>query len=144
VLLFRSVTDDRLRAAAQCGAVGFVEQDADPASIGRAIVAAARGDALVSAEIIGAFTGSVSFSPAEDSLTAREQEVRALVEEGLPDKQIAARLDISVKTVEKHVGSILRKTHAANRTALARRSGLRAAAAPHAVDRHVDVEGIPT
>ena len=43
-----------------------------------------------------------------DHLTAREKQVRALVERGLPDKQIAADLEISVKTVEKHVGAILR------------------------------------
>ena len=46
------------------------------------------------------------------------------VERGLPDKQIAADLQISVKTVEKHVGAILRKTGASNRTMLASRSAL--------------------
>ena len=54
------------------------------------------------------------------ALTLREREVRALVEQGLPDKQIASLLRISVKTVEKHVGAILRKTGARNRTMLAR------------------------
>lgn len=54
------------------------------------------------------------------ALTLREREVRALVEQGLPDKQIASLLQISVKTVEKHVGAILRKTGARNRTMLAR------------------------
>lgn len=53
-------------------------------------------------------------------LTLREREVRALVEQGLADKQIATRLAISVKTVEKHVGAVLRKTGARNRTMLAR------------------------
>ena len=56
-------------------------------------------------------------------LTPREREVRALVSHGLPDKQIAERLHISVKTVEKHVGSALRKTGARNRTELAAISG---------------------
>ena len=59
-----------------------------------------------------------------DHLTVREKQVRALDERGLPDKQIAADLQISVKTVEKHVGAILRKTGAANRTMLASRSAL--------------------
>jgi DNA-binding CsgD family transcriptional regulator len=54
------------------------------------------------------------------ALTLREQEVRELVEQGLADKQIATRLRISAKTVEKHVGAILRKTGARNRTVLAR------------------------
>ena len=52
-------------------------------------------------------------------MTPRETQVRNLVSRGLPDKQIAERLHISVKTVEKHVGSALRKTGARNRTELA-------------------------
>ncbi|TKV28542.1 response regulator transcription factor [Arthrobacter sp. NamB2] len=52
------------------------------------------------------------------SLTARGLEVRDLVAEGLADKQIATRLAISVKTVEKHVSAMLRKTGAHNRTML--------------------------
>jgi DNA-binding NarL/FixJ family response regulator len=55
-------------------------------------------------------------------LTTREAQVRGLVEQGLQDKQIATQLGISVKTVEKHVGAVLRKTGAPNRTALARLS----------------------
>ncbi len=55
----------------------------------------------------------------EDTLTPREREVRALVERGWQDKQIASTLGISFKTVEKHVGTILRKTGARNRTQLA-------------------------
>ena len=121
VLLIDSVADDRVRAAAQIGAVGFVGHDADPAVLARSIVAAARGDALVTTEFLSRFTASFT-SPIADSLTAREREVRALVERGLPDKHIAAELSISVKTVEKHVGSILRKTGAANRTMLAGQS----------------------
>jgi DNA-binding NarL/FixJ family response regulator len=54
--------------------------------------------------------------PAE--LTDREREVYQLVRRGLRDKQIAEELVISVKTVEKHVGAMLRKTGARNRTEL--------------------------
>jgi DNA-binding NarL/FixJ family response regulator len=125
VLLIGSVGDDRVRAAAQIGAVGFVEHDADPAALARSLVAAARGDSLVTAEFLSRFTASLSASHDDDHLTAREREVRALVERGLPDKQIAAELDISAKTVEKHVGAILRKTGAANRTMLAGQSAHR-------------------
>ena len=57
----------------------------------------------------------------EAALTEREREVRVLMEQGLPDKLIAERLVLSVKTVEKHVGAVLRKTGARNRTELARR-----------------------
>ena len=124
VLLIESVTDDRVRAAAQVGAAGFIEHDAEPAALARSIVAAARGDLLVTAEFLSRFTASLASTP-DDRLTAREREVRTLVERGLPDKQIAAELRISVKTVEKHVGAILRKTGAANRTVLAGQSAHR-------------------
>ena len=55
------------------------------------------------------------------TLTQRESEVRTLLEQGLADKQIATRLNISVKTVEKHVGAVLRKEHAHSRTELVAR-----------------------
>ena len=61
----------------------------------------------------------------------------ALVEQGLQDKQIAVELGISVKTVEKHVGAVLRKTRSPNRTALAHRAAVRSI--PERVGR-----GIPT
>ena len=55
----------------------------------------------------------------EPALTERERQVRGLMEQGLPDKVIAERLVLSVKTVEKHAGAVLRKTGARNRTELA-------------------------
>lgn len=123
VLLIGSVGDDRLAGATGVGAAGFVEADADSAAIARTVVAAARGDLLLSPEILSRF--SVSLTGGPEPLTAREREVRALVDQGMPDKAIAAELHISVKTVEKHVGSLLRKTGAANRTALAGLSSAR-------------------
>jgi signal transduction histidine kinase/DNA-binding NarL/FixJ family response regulator len=126
VLIVDSVSDDRVRDAAQGGAVGFVTHDVDPGGLARAIVAAARGDSLMTAELFSHF--SAIPSPDLDGgepLTMREREVRALVESGLPDKKIAAEMQISVRTVEKHVGSILRKTGAPNRTSLAIKSALR-------------------
>lgn len=118
VLLIDSFTDERVRTAAQIGAVGFVENDAEPDALARALVAAARGDSLLPAEFLSALT-SAHGPIVPDHLTVREREVRALVEQGLPDKRIATELHISVKTVEKHVGSVLRKTGAQNRTVLA-------------------------
>ena len=59
-------------------------------------------------------------------LSEREREVLGLLERGLPDRRIAAALSISVKTVEKHVGAILRKTGAQNRTEAALRGRERA------------------
>ena len=58
-----------------------------------------------------------------EDLTEREREVRELMEQGLPDQVIAERLVLSVKTVEKHAGAVLRKTGARNRTELAALAG---------------------
>ena len=123
VLLIHDLDDERVRGAARIGAVGFVEHEADPGDLARAVVAAARGDSLMTADFLSRFAATL-VNETGDHLTAREKQVRALVERGLPDKQIAADLQISVKTVEKHVGAILRKTGAANRTMLASRSAL--------------------
>jgi DNA-binding CsgD family transcriptional regulator len=85
--------------------------------------AATGGD--VDRRAIGESDGNPEAGPRElgdwtqDALTPREREVRALVERGWQDKQIASTLGISFKTVEKHVGTILRKTGARNRTQLA-------------------------
>jgi DNA-binding NarL/FixJ family response regulator len=52
-------------------------------------------------------------------LTAREEDVLALVEAGLPNRAIAERLFLSARTVEKHVERLLAKTGQANRGQLA-------------------------
>jgi DNA-binding CsgD family transcriptional regulator len=51
-------------------------------------------------------------------VTDRERDVLGLVAEGLANKEIAGRLGISPRTVEKHVESLLRKTGARSRTQL--------------------------
>jgi DNA-binding NarL/FixJ family response regulator len=53
-------------------------------------------------------------------LTAREQEVLALLSEGLPDKKISRRLSISERTVHHHVSAVLSKIGVWSRTAAAR------------------------
>jgi DNA-binding NarL/FixJ family response regulator/signal transduction histidine kinase len=116
VVVADSPTADEVRAAARAGAVGYVSTSSDPDLIARVVVAAARGESLIDSAHLRQLTGPAATA---DALTSREREVRALVKRGLPDKQIATALGISVKTVEKHVGSLLRKTGAQNRTMLA-------------------------
>ena len=73
-----------------------------------------------------AATGARGWGPAHDvineTLTPREIQVLELLAEGLPNKAIAARLDISDQTVKFHVSSICAKLGASNRTAAVRRA----------------------
>jgi DNA-binding NarL/FixJ family response regulator/signal transduction histidine kinase len=112
--------DDLLKEAVHAGARGCVGSDLDGPGLVRAVLAATRGDVLLTESVLRRFADRGR--PAPDPLTEREREVRSWVERGLPDKKIASALGISVKTVEKHVGAVLRKTGAPNRTALAHRS----------------------
>ena len=57
-------------------------------------------------------------------VTPREQEVWTSLAEGLTNKQIASRLTLSPRTIEKHVENLLRKTGTRTRTELARAPGL--------------------
>jgi DNA-binding NarL/FixJ family response regulator/two-component sensor histidine kinase len=98
------------------GAHGCVETSADGAALARAVAAAARGESIVPCGEV--WEGRLTSEPNAEGLTAREREVRALVQQGLPDRAIAERLVIAVKTVEKHVGAVLRKTGAHSRSEL--------------------------
>jgi DNA-binding NarL/FixJ family response regulator len=86
----------------------------------------ADGDAVFSPRLAGfvldAFrAGERVHSDAElDELTAREREVLQLIARGYRYKEIAARLHLSVKTVESHVSSVLRKLQLSSRHELTR------------------------
>lgn len=98
------------------GAHGCVETSADGPALAGAVAAAARGESIVPRGEV--WEGRLASDPNTSGLTAREREVRALVQQGLPDRAIAERLVIAVKTVEKHVGAVLRKTGARSRSEL--------------------------
>jgi signal transduction histidine kinase/DNA-binding NarL/FixJ family response regulator len=114
------VGDERLVASAmRAGARGCVDMGADGPELARAIIAAGRGQAILSGAVLGQLHRGLRDDEPGATLTEREQQVRSLMEQGLPDKLIAEQLVLSVKTVEKHAGAVLRKTGARNRTELA-------------------------
>jgi len=101
--------------ALAAGATCCVTASVDGPTLANAVLSASRGQTVAPrAEV-----WESRLVAEEGGLTSRQREVRALLEQGLPDKAIAQRLVISVKTVEKHVGAVLRKTGARNRTELA-------------------------
>jgi signal transduction histidine kinase/DNA-binding NarL/FixJ family response regulator len=116
--------DAGVTALLRAGARGCVDVNADGPALAQAVIAAGRGQAVLSVAALRHLSDGSS-EGAPSPLTPREREVRALVEEGLSDKVIAERLVISVKTVEKHVGALLRKTGAHSRTEVAARGRVR-------------------
>jgi DNA-binding NarL/FixJ family response regulator/signal transduction histidine kinase len=111
--------DDLVADAMRAGARGCVDLGATGPQLAQAVVAAGRGQAILSDVVLGQLHRGMR----TDDLTEREREVRELMEQGLPDRAIAQRLVLSVKTVEKHAGAVLRKTGARNRTELAALAG---------------------
>ncbi|WP_405144680.1 response regulator transcription factor [Sphaerisporangium sp. NBC_01403] len=108
------------------GARGYVTKTISGRELTDAIVRVSEGDAVFSPRLAGfvldafASTEAPSIDPELDSLTTREREVLRLIARGYAYKEIAKELFISVKTVETHVSSVLRKLQLSNRHELSR------------------------
>ncbi len=100
----------------RAGARGYVGKDVSEDELVRAVRSAFRGETMLSGAAADRLHAHLNGEGGSPPLTEREQDVLRLLERGSSDREIAASLGISVKTVEKHVGSILRKTGAHNRT----------------------------
>ena len=115
------------RQAWTAGARALLRRDAEPSRIAAALAAAVHGFAVIEPDFAEALRSSLpdrapSLSEGAgraalvEPLTPRELEVLRLIAEGLPNKTIAARLDISEHTVKFHVNTILGKLGVASRT----------------------------
>jgi DNA-binding NarL/FixJ family response regulator len=113
-------------ATIRAGARGYVTKTIGPDELVDAIAAVASGDAVFSPRLAGfvldAFAGAAppSTDPDLEQLTPREREVLRLIARGYAYKEVARDLEISVKTVESHVSSVLRKLQLSSRHQLAR------------------------
>lgn len=114
-------------AVIRAGARGYVTKAIATEELIDAIERVAAGDAVFSPRLAGfvldAFGGDISLAeidPELDRLTNREQEVLRLLARGYTYKEVGARLTISVKTVETHASSVLRKLQLSNRNELTR------------------------
>jgi len=110
----------------RAGARGYVTKTISGAELEDAIERVAQGDAVFSPRLAGfvldAFrAGEPLGGDVElDNLTSREREVLQLIARGYRYKEIAARLHLSIKTVEAHVSSVLRKLQLTSRHELSR------------------------
>lgn len=115
-------------AVIRAGARGYVTKTIATPDLVDAIVRVAGGDAAFSPRLAGfvldafgaARTDMVGTDSELDSLTEREFEVMRLIARGFAYKEIASELYISVKTVESHVSSVLRKLQLSNRYELSK------------------------
>lgn len=106
----------------RAGARGYVTKSISGQELVEAIERVATGDAVFSPRLAGfvldAFSGSIDVASIDedlDRLSQREREVLKLIARGYSYKEIAKELFISVKTVETHVSSVLRKLQLSNR-----------------------------
>jgi two-component system response regulator NreC len=107
------------------GALGYVPKRAAPDDLVRAIRAASQGHVFLFSSVASLLASDI-LSRLEsgeedidnDVLTAREREVLVLIAEGLMNREIAERLMISVKTVERHRENIMNKLNLHSRTEL--------------------------
>jgi DNA-binding NarL/FixJ family response regulator len=133
VVLTTYADDESIIGALQAGALGYLTKDATRAEIGRAIQAAAAGQAVldpgVQRRLLSAAAGRPAQAPAaapiargagatlpgDDDLTPREAEVLRLIAAGQSNREIARTLYVSEATVKTHVNRIFAKTGSRDR-----------------------------
>jgi len=114
----------RVGEALRAGARGYVVKDAPPDDILRAIEAVAADQAILDPAVAGALlaVGRSARRPTFPQLTEREHDVLERMSEGAANEAIAARLGISVKTVQNHVSNVLLKLGVSTRAAAVARA----------------------
>lgn len=129
VFLALSVSDaaEDVIAVIRAGARGYVTKTISSPELAVAVQRVRDGDAVFSPRLAGfvldAFAGDAVpdvRDPELDQLSPREREVMRLIARGYTYKELARRLDLSVKTVETHVSAVLRKLQLSSRHELTR------------------------
>jgi len=126
VVLTTYADDESIIRALQAGALGYLTKDATRAEIGRAVVAAAAGQAVLDPEVQQKLLAAAARAPvtseppggarADGELTPREAEVLQLIAAGQSNREIARTLFVSEATVKTHVNRIFAKTGSRDRS----------------------------
>jgi DNA-binding NarL/FixJ family response regulator len=117
VLVLTSFSDlPRIVGALDAGACGYLLKDVDAETVADGIRAAARGESPLDPRAARTMLDARSAPDPLAGLSEREREVLALLVEGLPNKLIARRLEISEKTVKSHLTRIFRELGVTDRT----------------------------
>lgn len=112
--------EEYLYEALRAGAGGYVLKDIAPDDLAQAIHTVARGEVLVHPQLARRLLSQIGRQARGDhpyeSLTAREQEVLRLLARGLRNKEMAARLHVSERTINFHLANIYQKLNVSGRT----------------------------
>lgn len=129
-VLVLSIHDDEryVRESVRAGANGYLRKDSTPAELRDAVRAVHRGESYFSPAIAERLAAAERGAPEGEgppagrlaALTPRERDVLRGIVEGLTNKEIAARLEISTRTVESHRESLMQKLGVRNVAALTR------------------------
>jgi DNA-binding NarL/FixJ family response regulator len=122
-ILVLSAYDDEpyLVALLEAGAAGFLLKNVNGHELVAAIRAVARGEAVLppalNEKVMRRFSSRPALSPRQsDLLSEREFDVLRLAARGLPNKEIARRMNLSIRTVHSHLANIFMKMHVGSRT----------------------------
>jgi len=117
VVVLTSFADrDRILDALDAGAAGYMLKDAEPAELLRGIHAAAAGDAPLAPRAASELLDERREARPAADLTPRESEVLLMVADGLSNKLIARRLEISEGTVKAHLTRVFERIGVTDRT----------------------------
>ena len=117
VVVLTSFSDrERILEALDAGATGYLLKDAEPEELLRGIHAAAAGDAPLAPRAATELLAERREERPDAQLTPREREVLVMVAEGLPNKLIARRLEITEGTVKAHLTRIFDRIGVSDRT----------------------------
>ena len=113
LILSMHSAEEFVRRALRAGASGYLVKDSAPVELKLAVEALGRGDSYLSSRVsrhlvfaLGGDSGERTESSLE-SLTPRQREVLQLIAEGRSTKEVAAQLDLSIKTVETHRAALM-------------------------------------
>ena len=119
IVLTSFAGEDQVIEAVRAGAAGYLLKDVAPADLEAAIRVVHGGGVILDPSVVGSVMAEVARAeplPGVGELTARERQVLSLLAEGRSNRELAAELYVSEKTVKTHVSSILAKLHLTDRT----------------------------
>jgi DNA-binding NarL/FixJ family response regulator len=102
--------------ALDAGAIGYLLKDSDPATLREGIESAAHGGSPLNPRVARSILSARREERSEPAITDREREILELLRRGLANKEIAAQLGITVKTVKAHLSSLFQKIGVLDRT----------------------------